>query len=388
MSPQTARTNVLGSAFALALVLATAVACASADRERCAAPAPWPEADALFQRDPRWLGGDAVYAVELGGDRILWLFGDSFVDPDGRGDRRQSTMVRNTIALQRGRDPERAKLTFHWGHAANGSAAPFFAGRGALDHWPLHGHRVAGGPLLLFQTLVRATPGEGLGFAIDGWRLWRVDDPDAEPAAWRGRTWPTRGAPAGVVLGTSVWRSGEFLFVLGTRGNGPHAGVLARIDLGRLGEVELPLQWWCGDRWSAAQHADQLAVVLDDAGPECSVHGHGDGWLHVRSRGFGASALVARAARSPSGPWGAEVELWTPPESRARQPFVYAGKAQPALDAGADWLAVSYAANSFAFAELFTDAGQRALYWPRFWRVPRALLPAPPPAAPPSAASR
>ena len=45
--------------------------------------------------------------------------------------------------------------------------------------------------------------------------------------------------------------------------------------------------------------------------------------------------------------------------------------------AGLGWLAISYAANAFAFGDLFTPAGQASLYWPRFWRVPSASLPRP-----------
>ena len=39
----------------------------------------WPEADTLFRQDPYWLGGDASASVDLGGGRILWLIGDSFI---------------------------------------------------------------------------------------------------------------------------------------------------------------------------------------------------------------------------------------------------------------------------------------------------------------------
>src|SRR5215467_7748298 len=41
--------------------------------------APWPEADCIFRSDPRWLGADAAFSVDLGQGRVLWLFGDSFV---------------------------------------------------------------------------------------------------------------------------------------------------------------------------------------------------------------------------------------------------------------------------------------------------------------------
>ena len=74
-------------------------------------------------------------------------------------------------------------------------------------------------------------------------------------------------------------------------------------------------------------------------------------------------------ARAATGPWSAAMDVFTPPESKAMKPFVYAAKAHPEVDAGAGWLAVSYAANSFSFGDLFSEEGQRQLYWPRFCRV-------------------
>ncbi|MBF0531153.1 MAG: hypothetical protein HQK55_18175, partial [Deltaproteobacteria bacterium] len=48
----------------------------------------WPEADRMFHSDPLWLGGDGAGSVDLGGGRVLWLFGDSFVT-DQPGTNRQ-----------------------------------------------------------------------------------------------------------------------------------------------------------------------------------------------------------------------------------------------------------------------------------------------------------
>jgi hypothetical protein len=370
-----------------AVLLVCIVAVAATARVLAAQPqpaaAPWPEADALFRRDPGWLGGDAIYSVDLGGERVLWLFGDSFVALDGSGDRTRAAMVRNTIALQRGRDPARATLAFHW-RETDGKAAPFFANDGAIGHWPLHGHRVPGGPLLLFQTLVRDTPGKGLGFAIDGWRLLRVDAPDREPAAWTPRVVPFANVPRGTVFGTATVVDGEHLVVLGTRGDGPHRGVLARLELAALarGDGAPLLEVLAGGAWVPARADTVLDDVVADAGPECSLDRVADRWVHVASRGFGATTIAARAAAALPGPWTEPLELFTPPESRAAKPFVYAGKAHPALAAGDGFLAVSYATNAFAFGDLFTQQGQAERYWPRFWRVPIAALPAAP--APPS----
>ncbi len=332
---------------------------------------PWPEADAAFQRDRRWLGGDACYSVPLGHDRILWLFGDSFVDPQGRADRRRSSMVRNTIALQQGADPSRARIAFHWGEGDGGEPLPFFADAEVdgerLGVWPLHGVRVGQGPLLLFQTLVRNTPGQGLGFMIAGWRVLRVDDPDAPPPAWRMAATPPVPSPPGAMMGTAAWLDGDHLLALGSNGQPWHPGILCRFRLADLAALRAAPEWWDGH----AFHGDAApAVVLPQAGPECSLHPdpRGRGWLHLHSRGFGSTTLAVSRAPSPTGPFAQPRDVFTPPENARTRPFVYAGKAHPELDGGGA-LVATYAANAFDFGDLFTDTGQRELYWPRFVRL-------------------
>ena len=328
---------------------------------------PWPVADALFQRDRRWLGGDAVYSVDLGGDRILWLFGDSFVATSDRRDRREAVMVRNSLAVQQGRDPAHAAVSFQWRTGDGGAPGPYFADEGGLGFWPLHGIRIRGGPLFLFQTRVRNTPGQGLGFSIDGWRLLCIDEPDADPASWRWREVTLPKVPLSCVIGTAVWRDGDHVVALGTQGNGPHRGLLCRIPLAEMRRGSASMQWWDGSRWIADPAAPSF--VLDDAGPECSLHRIGQTWLHVYSRGFGATTVAVHTAAEAVGPWSAPCDVLTPPESREETPFVYAAKAHPALDVGPGWIAISYATNSFDFARLFGKSGQQQLYWPRFWRV-------------------
>jgi len=74
----------------------------------------WPEADALFRGDPLWLGGEGGYTIDLGAGRVLWLFGNSFIAGGNVRDRGQSTLVRNSVAIQSGYDPSRAKIRFDW----------------------------------------------------------------------------------------------------------------------------------------------------------------------------------------------------------------------------------------------------------------------------------
>ena len=74
----------------------------------------WEEADKIFRSDSRWLGGDGATSVDLGHGRVLWLFGDSFIDLSGSGVRRTSDLVRNSIAIQKGYDPTTAEMQFSW----------------------------------------------------------------------------------------------------------------------------------------------------------------------------------------------------------------------------------------------------------------------------------
>ena len=47
----------------------------------------WPAADSLFLHDNYWIGGDGAYSIDLGDERVLWLFGDSWIDSTGNRNR-------------------------------------------------------------------------------------------------------------------------------------------------------------------------------------------------------------------------------------------------------------------------------------------------------------
>ncbi len=359
------------------VLLLALLSCSSAPpADLRAAAASWPEADPVFHQDPRWLGADGALTIDLGGDRVLWLFGDTFVATTDAHVRSQSEMVRNTVAVQSGHDPLHARLAFAWNTDPDASPASFFPERGDRWHWPGHG-AVVDGHLVVFLGVLRAMPGQGLGFAEDGWRLALVDDPTLPPSAWRPRYVDPPTQPAGVaafVVGSAVVRVGDHLVALAVGGGSAHHGYLVRWPASALAQGDLTGAEWLTERgWvtSAALGTDSPAMVLDDAGSECSIHrdeAHGR-WVHIVSRGFGASTIALRTAPALEGPWSAPVDVFTPPESQGARPFVYGAKAHPELTAPGGDLVVTYASNSLTFGDLFTPAGSASLYWPRFVRL-------------------
>lgn len=328
-----------------------------------------PAAELIFHADPRWLGGDAAISVDLGGDRILWLFGDSFVDPAPPYSRREAAFPRNTIAVQDGRDPEAARMTFVW-RSANGAPAAFFPGTNTEWYWPGSGVVLPDGTLAVFLHRLRATDAAPpLGFESAGYALALIANPADPPAAWRGRIVPGPALPFDALPGAALIREGDAVTVLATRTKGgTPAGMLVRYAAADLARGDLGGGlWWSGAGFVPA--ADLApggpAIVIDNAGAESSLQATSCGYLHVASLGFGASVIAARDAAALTGPWSAPQVLMKPPESEGPQPFVYAGRAHPDIDADADALTVSYVANSFQPDALLQPANERKLYWPR-----------------------
>ncbi|MCJ7531948.1 MAG: DUF4185 domain-containing protein [Anaerolineales bacterium] len=332
------------------------------------------EAERLFHQDPRWLGGDGALSIRLSDSRILWLFGDTFVATSNARMRSESKLVRNTVAIQTGKDPRIASVSFMWRQEPDGSPASFFPERGERFYWPGHGIRLDKGPLVIFLYTIVATPGKGLGFVPIGYALAVIENPDQPLQAWKPRIKDAKADTFDAVPATAVLQANGYVVALAIRQQGTHAGALVRYPVASLARGDVTTaEWWAGDArgWVPASMLGKggPAMVLDDAGSECSIH-----WdlrtrtfIHVASYGFGATAIGLRTARALTGPWSAPVIVYRPPESGGPQPFVYAAKAHPELvgPEPAD-LVVTYATNSFEFADLLTKEGERTLYWPRF----------------------
>lgn len=339
---------------------------------------PWPEMEALFRRDPRWLGGDAILSIPLAPDRTLWLFGDSLVARSAANVRREAVMPHNTVALERGLELQGAEISFHWRRDLLGRPSSFFPDQGTRYFWPGHGLRFENGPLVIFLFGIVSTPGKGLGFDGAGYAIAVIDDPDAPLDEWKPRIADGPALPFDAMPSTAVARSGEHVVALATRQSGTHAGALVRYRVESLAQGDLSgAEWWCGeDRgWvpTGSVGAEGPAFVIDDAGSECSLHWDErvKSWVHVASYGFGATTIGLRTAPAITGPWSAPTTIYRPPESDRPTPFVYAAKAHPEIEGPSpDDLVITYATNSLDFLDLFTVRGANELYWPRVVVVP------------------
>lgn len=326
---------------------------------------PWPAADELFHGDARFLGADGAYTVDLGGDRILWLFGDSFVArTPGRSD--DAHFLRNSVALQTGRDPSGAFLRYHYRTDDAGEARSFFPEPDASHWvWPASGIRLDDRAILFAAVLRQEGPPGPDAFAGEGSVAYVVTDPDADPSSWELRPALMPARAREIELGEAVFARGEHVYVLGTM-EPRHRVVLARFARTAVHEGDLTRpEWYCGARFSAACDPQ---VVIDPGLPEFSVHLDPVlGWVFVGTSGYGPAALAWRTAPAPQGPWSDIGDVYRPPESHLPDGFVYAGKAHPELD-GHGALVATYVPSSFG--ELPDETWRRLrLYFPHVVRL-------------------
>lgn len=333
---------------------------------------PWPEADALFRSNPRWLGADDAYSVNLGGGRVLWLFADTFISTRKQGwprllpERRTAVMIRNSVGIQTGYDPSIASIEFYW-RTKEDKPISFFPEQGEAWFWPGHGI-VVDDALLLLMMATRASS-EGLGFEHTGWRAMRVPNYEQPPSEWQLEWLETPQSPFGLIVSGSVLRVGEHIYAFAVR-EPEHTIHLARwpVSEAQAGDLLQP-QWWDGEGVGWAMEQDLAAApqaLFSEGHTEFTVHYEPalGRFLEIQSVGFGPADIGFRLSDAPTGEWTPVERFYRPQEYEAKNILIYAAKAHPALS-GAE-LVLTYATNTYPYARLVR---REDLYYPRFLKA-------------------
>jgi len=321
---------------------------------------PWHEADKLFHTDPRWLGADAAFSVDLGKGRVLWLFGDTWIAYPGSHSRRNAAFLRDSIAIEQGYDPSHAGISFYW-HTKHNQPTEILPSEGNAWMWFGAGICIDNSLVLFAERVVPDHAKNSLGFKSDGWNAYLITNPDSEPSLWKPKKIAEQHDD--VIMASALLRQGEFIYLFG-ESDKTHDLYIARVNTQRLAQGNLgSMEWWTGNGWSTSTPLRQ--PIIRDAGTETSVQSdpQGDGFIEINSQGFGASDIVMRRSAALTGPWREAKTIYRPPESDEPDPFVYAAKSHAELR-GAD-LVLTYATNGF------TDrvADDLTRYFPRFVRV-------------------
>jgi len=257
--------------------------------------------------------------------------------------------------------------------SSNGEAAALIKpddGKGWF--WLFDGVMVQGKLFLFLVQIERTDEKSVFGFQQIGVWLGEVSNPLAPPTQWhvvqKKIPFAQFKAAENCSFGSALLATNGFIYIFGTRER-KDAGktmILAHAPETNL-EDFASWQFRTRDGWNT--NADDAADLCDDMASEYSVSWSPSlqRFVLIYTAGGLSDKILARTAVEPWGPWSAATIVYHCPEAKwGRQIFCYAAKAHPMLTSATNELIVTYAANSFDFAQIVNDA---RLYWPRFVKV-------------------
>ena len=335
-----------------------------------------PEYDAMFQNRDGWTGADGAYSIALTDEKILWLFGDTWIGKIRDGRHINATIVNNSLALQFGKQPQNASVTYYFRYTPDGKPAAFFQPpENSGWFWIYHGIRTSDGLYLFLMHIERTDEKSVFGFRLSGSWLARIVNPLEPPLEWRMQIqkipWETISPSTNTFFGSALLKISSFVYIFGITediGKDFHHKymILARVPEAALGDFSR-WRFFANDGWSpnyreakrlCGNMANEYSVSFQPALQK---------YIAVYSEQGISKNLVARLAPEPHGPWSDPLLLYQCPEAHWHENlFCYAAKAHPAISRTGDELIVTYVANSTDFEQMSEDT---RLYHPKFLRI-------------------
>jgi hypothetical protein len=344
-----------------------------------------------FQQQSGWTGADGAYSAQLDQDTAIWLFGDTFIGQVKNGRRIDSTMINNSIGVQKlpplqGKEPglisdKTPSIKFYWNKSHAKPMAIFNVEFGeakskkdapSSDTWFWPGSALAvNGKLYVFLHKVKSKPADksSWGFEGAGNELARVENPHDEPEKWRVSR--VKLSPKLDEWGTASIADGDFIYVFASypqaaEGFYKHPAVLARISRNAFEKMDMS-RWQIlakESRWeSLAELQGSPQVLMLDAAPEMSVariRGISGFIATYTPAGLGET-IVIRHSEALQGPWSESQRAFIA-DNPGKGRFTYSAKAHPEQSSKEGELVVTYCRNSESFQENIDDAD---IYRPR-----------------------
>lgn len=366
----------------------------------------WTAANENFMKHDLWKGGDQAASIELADGRILWVFGDTYLDLDGDGLRTKPNYedrtgdlyyLNNTLAIQESNDPSTSELipTFTskivWGVERYASYFDNPPENQKAYFWPAGTPvRLDDGLMIFLIKMGHGDGVEGSNFTTEGGEVRYAAQTNGAPETWNFKR-ITIEPKFGILPGTgSAFSHGDYIYLTPHKvpmpaGEANRQMYIVRYQKDQL-KASLEKGIWPEGEWfyngsyvSAAQISGEPSVIMDWGQAEVSIHydAKRELFIEVQSDGLWSKGdICIRASKKPEGPWGDCEKVFFPPENKIYpdsidgQAFnLYAGKAHPELrdPANPDHLIVTYVYN-------FRNYENQESYYPKFGRVDLSIL--------------
>ena len=334
--------------------------------------APAPEWNSRFRSQQGWIGGDGAQSIDLGNNRTLWLYGDTWTGVIKEGRRSKARIVHNSAGIQCSPNaPCNFVVQEDDRHRPVDLIAPQ-DGRGWL--WFQSGVMV-GEHLYLFMAQFDR-PSDPLRPDHQPLGTWLavVSNPQDDPRDWCVQQTRLPFAKytklRDITYGCGAIVQDGYLYVYGLddrsrRMTQERYLTLARVPVDQIFDMD-EWRFLSKGRWSRSFSrptgiADYMAGDISVAHlPELNQ------FLMVYTDCDVSNRIVARTAPTPAGPWSHIQTIHNCRDAKEDSKlFCYAGKAHPTLSSDGK-LVVSYLTSSVDTWQVATDA---KLYWPTFVTV-------------------
>lgn len=314
----------------------------------------------FFKKDKFWRGADGAASVDLENGKILWLFSDTFIDPEGTGKRTNSKMINNSIAIQDGYELGKSEFSFYY-KGTNSNPKSFFELQG--DNWFWTGHGIIAKNKLIIFLFEETETHEGIGFEAIGWHIAIIDNPNDNPAKWNIKY--VKGPDTfGVIVGSSaVLKDSKYIYAYGVKEPATHEVYLFRFDINSLVSGDVTnFEWWTNHTWTKQIQEEPRSSTLFIGQTEFSVHYDKEleKYIQIQTYGMGDASIGYRLADQLQGPWSEPVIFYSP-ALNDREEFVYSANAHPRVKSKG--LLITYNVNNGDFGKLVRN---EEIYYPEF----------------------
>lgn len=285
----------------------------------------------FFRQTNGWAAGDVATSVPLSDGRVLWLFGDSYVN---QLDAKAGTLPclfnsRNAILVQSTNDPSHPRTLLN----SNSGDKSFFhppkvgTGEPRVWFWPAAGFQ-EGDTIFIHLTELQSTPQGGMwGFKSIGQYWAKLTFSQLKVAGY------TELPPFnGISFGCGFVRDEKsgFIYVFGQKQRSIESDVfVARFP---ANNPEGPWTFWTGKNWDT--NVANAARITQGASTSVSVCKAGSRFLLLTTE-FSVACDQGRAiyisvAGSPTGPFSPRTKIFTVDDAvQGHHPFFYMAEPHP-----------------------------------------------------------
>ena len=326
----------------------------------------------FFRRTSGWTAGDGAFSVPLSDGRVLWLFGDSYID---HFDTQTGTVpclfqVRNAAMLQARRDDRQVSTLV--GQSPAGKSLFVHPTDAKLWFWPECGFQ-RGDDVFVYLIALERTPAGGmLGFKVVAHFWARMKFPEMVVTEYIA-------LPdfSGIDFGRGFISEGRYTYAFG----GKQEGLGSKIYVARFntGNPERDWNFWDGQTWNSGP--TKAAII--GRGASTSVH-----VCKVRNKFLlttsafsvgcdqGKDIFVATGSK-PTGPFSALKKIFSIDDFvEGHLPFFYLPVAHPEFINEKNELLITYSINGYepCVPSCVNGRMNPDYYRPRAIRVPLSML--------------